>query len=119
MVVIDIPIGFVNSEQAIAVMKTAAQSVANEPAHATAFLEPPDVVGVEQLTVDGAVIRTIAKTTADAQGGVQRELRRALAEALETSGLSERIAASRLLPRAAIPPVPYQPDTGGRSDDAG
>ena len=119
MVVIDIPIGFVNSEQAIAVMKTAAQSVANEPAHATEFLEPPDVVGVEQLTVDGAVIRTIAKTTADAQGGVQRELRRALAEALETSGLSERIAASRLLPRAAIPPVPYQPDTGGRSDDAG
>jgi small conductance mechanosensitive channel len=35
MVVIDIPIGFVNSEQAIAVMKTAAESVANEPAHAT------------------------------------------------------------------------------------
>ena len=114
MVVIDIPIGFVNSEQAIAVLKTAAQSVADEPAHATEFLEPPDVVGVEQLTVDGAVIRTIAKTTADGQAGVQRELRRALTEALEDSGLSERIAASRLLPRSAIPPVRY-----GRELDSG
>ena len=55
--------------------------------------------------MDGAVIRTIAKTTADGQAAVQRELRRALTEALETSGMSERIAASRLLPRRAVPPV--------------
>jgi moderate conductance mechanosensitive channel len=110
MVVIDIPIGFVNSEQAVAVLKTAAQSLADEPEHATEFLEPPDVMGVEQLTVDGAVIRTIAKTTADAQPAVQQELRRRLAEALESSGLSERIAASR----AATPPAGY----GGATDSA-
>jgi len=103
MVVIDVPIGFVSSEQAIAVLRTAASAVAAEPAHAKEFIEPPDVVGVEQLTVDGAVIRTIAKTSADAQAGVQRELRRALTEALESSGLSARIAASRLMPRAAVP----------------
>ncbi|GAA0491867.1 mechanosensitive ion channel protein MscS [Paractinoplanes deccanensis] len=105
MVVIDIPIGFVNSEQAIAVLKEAAQRVADAPEHQTEFLEPPDVVGVEQLTVDGAVIRTIAKTTADGQIAVQRDLRQALTESLETSGLSERIAASRLLPRSAVPPA--------------
>jgi small conductance mechanosensitive channel len=104
MVVVDVPIGFVNSEQAIAVLRTAAGAVAAEPAHETEFIEPPDVVGVEQLTVDGAVIRTIAKTTADGQAAVQRELRRALTEALESTGLSERIAASRLMPRAAVPP---------------
>ena len=104
MVVIDIPIGFVNSEQAMAVLREAAEAVAKEPEHQTEFLEPPDVVGVEQLTVDGAVIRTIAKTTADGQVTVQRELRRALTEALENSGISERIAASRLLPRSAVPP---------------
>lgn len=103
MVVIDIPIGFVSSEQAVAVMRTAAQAVADDPEHATEFLEPPDVVGVETMTVDGATIRTIAKTTADGQVAVQRELRRALTEALETSGISERIAASRLLPRPAVP----------------
>ncbi|BCJ51657.1 mechanosensitive ion channel protein MscS [Actinoplanes sp. NBRC 14428] len=104
MVVIDIPIGFVNSEEATAVLRQAALALAEEPEHATEFLEPPDVVGVEQMTVDGAVIRTIAKTTADGQPVVQRELRRRLAEALESSGISERIAVSRMLPRSAVPP---------------
>ena len=104
MVVIDIPIGFVNTEQATAVLRKAAQAMADEPEHATEFLEPPDVVGVEQLTVDGAVIRTIAKTTADGQPVVQRELRRRLSDALDSSGLSSQIAASRLLPRPAVPP---------------
>ena len=103
MVVIDIPIGFVTSEEAIAVLRTAASAVAAESDHAKEFLEPPDVIGVEQLTVDGAVIRTIAKTTADGKVAVQRELRRALTEAMENTGLSERIAASRLMPRAAVP----------------
>ncbi|WP_394328232.1 mechanosensitive ion channel family protein [Couchioplanes caeruleus] len=104
MVVIDIPIGFVNSEEATAVLREAALALADEPEHATEFLEPPDVVGVEQMTVDGAVIRTIAKTTADGQPMVQRELRRRLTEALESSGIAERIAVSRMLPRSAVPP---------------
>jgi moderate conductance mechanosensitive channel len=116
MVVVDIPIGFVNSEQASAVLRTAAQAVADAPEHATEFLEPPDVIGVDQLTVDGAVIRTIAKTTAEGQPILQRELRRRLSEALEESGLSERIAASRLTPRPAVPPYAPpgpDPDPGG------
>ncbi|GLY96821.1 mechanosensitive ion channel protein MscS [Actinoplanes sp. NBRC 103695] len=114
MVVIDIPIGFVNSEEAMSVMRTAALRVAEDPAHATEFLEPPDVVGVETITVDGATIRTIAKTTADGQIAVQRELRRALSESLETSGISGRIAASRLLPRPAAP-YGSASETGGPS----
>ena len=113
LVVIDIPIGFINSEEAIGVLKSAAETVAASPDHETEFIEPPDVVGVEQLTVDGAVIRTIAKTTADAQAVVQRELRRALTEALDLAGLSERIAASRLVPRSAVPPVFIQPSEPG------
>jgi moderate conductance mechanosensitive channel len=108
MVVIDVPIGFVSSEQAGAVLRRAAERVAADPEHQSEFLEPPNVVGVEQLTVDGAVIRTIAKTTADAQTRVQQALRRAMAEELENTGLSERIAASRMMPRAAVPPE-YDP----------
>jgi moderate conductance mechanosensitive channel len=112
LVVIDIPIGFVNSEEAITVLRTAAEAVAASPDHLTEFLEPPDVIGVEQMTVDGAVIRTIAKTTADGQPVLQRELRRALTESLENTGISERIAASRLLPRAAVPPAyPHQTES--------
>ncbi|WP_433301778.1 mechanosensitive ion channel family protein [Actinoplanes sp. CA-030573] len=113
LVVIDIPIGFINTEEAIGVLKRAASAVAESAEHKTEFLEPPDVVGVEQLTVDGAVIRTIAKTTADGQATVQRELRRALTEAMDEAGLSERIAASRLIPRAAVPPglpLAYEPE---------
>jgi small-conductance mechanosensitive channel len=109
MVVIDIPIGFVNSEEAMVVLRKAAAEAADHPEHQNEFLEPPDVIGVEQLTVDGATIRTIAKTTADGQVPVQRELRRALTESLETSGLSERIAASRLIPRSAVPPPHLYP----------
>ncbi|WP_412753656.1 mechanosensitive ion channel family protein [Krasilnikovia sp. M28-CT-15] len=104
MVVIDLPIGFVSSEQAESVLREAAVALADDPQHATEFLEPPEVVGVEQLTVDGAVIRTIAKTTADGQAVVQRELRRRLVDALEESGLAQQIAASRLAPRSAVPP---------------
>ena len=115
MVVIDIPIGFVNSEEASAVLRQAALALAEEPEHATEFLEPPDVIGVEQMTVDGAVIRTIAKTTADGQPIVQRELRRRLTEALETSGISERIAVSRMMPRSAVPPM----FSHGPSDSSG
>ena len=118
MVVIDIPIGFVNSEEASAVLRRAALALAEEPAHATEFLEPPDVIGVEQMTVDGAVIRTIAKTTADGQPIVQRELRRRLTEALETSGISERIAVSRMMPRSAVPPM-FSSGTGDSSGTPG
>nr|WP_020514546.1 mechanosensitive ion channel family protein [Actinoplanes globisporus] len=120
LVVIDIPIGFINSEEAIGVLKTAAETVAESPEHQNEFIEPPDVVGVEQLTVDGAVIRTIAKTTAEGQPILQRELRRALTEALELAGLSERIAASRLMPRSAVPPAFMQPsEPDQREDGAG
>nr|BFE75966.1 hypothetical protein GCM10020092_092670 [Actinoplanes digitatis] len=76
MVVIDVPIGFVNSEEATAVLRAAALALAEEPSHSTEFLEPPEVIGVDQLTVDGAVIRTIAKTTATSRITIQRELRR-------------------------------------------
>jgi small conductance mechanosensitive channel len=103
MVVIDIPIGFVSSEQAISVLKAAARTVADQPEHVGEFIEPPEVLGVETLTVEGATIRTIAKTTSDGQIAVSRDLRRALTEALDDSGLSERIAASRMLPRPAFP----------------
>jgi small-conductance mechanosensitive channel len=119
MVVIDIPIGFVNSEQAMAVLRVAAREVADHPEHRNEFLEPPDVIGVEQLTVDGAVIRTIAKTTADVQAAVQRQLRQALTEALESSGFSERIAASRLVPRNSVPPEYLSPNGPEQRPEAG
>ncbi|NES28985.1 mechanosensitive ion channel [Micromonospora terminaliae] len=96
LVVVDLPIGFAGTEEATAVLRTAAASVALDPELAPQIVEEPEVLGVEQMTVDGAVIRTVVKTTADGQFAVGRELRRRLAEALENSGITARIAAARL-----------------------
>ncbi|MER7168333.1 mechanosensitive ion channel domain-containing protein, partial [Micromonospora sp. NPDC000207] len=98
MVVVDLPIGFAGTEEAAAVMRTAAASVAVDPDLAPEIVEAPEVLGVEQMTVDGAVIRTTVKTTADGQFKVARELRRRLAEALENSGITAKIAAARFFP---------------------
>jgi small conductance mechanosensitive channel len=103
MVIVDMPIGFAGVEEATAVMRAAAVEVAEDPDLAAHFVEPPDVLGVEQITVDGAVIRTVAKTTADGQFDVGRELRRRLTEALDAAGITARIAATRMYPRPAAP----------------
>jgi small conductance mechanosensitive channel len=104
MAVVDMPIGFAGVDEATAVLRQAAASLAEDPEYAADFIEPPEVLGVEQITVDGAVVRTTAKTPAEAQFRVVRELRRRLAEALEASGLAAKIAASRMYPRPSAPP---------------
>lgn len=114
LVVVDLPIGFAGTEEATAVLRTAAASVALDPELSPQIVEEPEVLGVEQVTVDGAVIRTVVKTTADGQFAVGRELRRRLAEALENSGITARIAAARLYP--GLPPraaAPGETGTGG------
>ncbi|MFY1636822.1 mechanosensitive ion channel family protein [Solwaraspora sp. WMMB335] len=96
MVVVDMPIGFADTEQATTVLRDAALAVAADPELAEHFVEPPDVLGVEQITIDGAVLRTVAKTTAEGQFVVGRQLRRQLAAALHTSGISAQIVAGRM-----------------------
>ncbi|MFR9779440.1 mechanosensitive ion channel family protein [Micromonospora sp. MS34] len=111
LVVVDLPIGFAGTEEATAVLRTAAASVAMDPELAPQIVEEPAVLGVEQITVDGAVIRTVVKTTSDAQFTVARELRRRLAEALENSGITAQIAAARLYPGVPVR-VPASGETG-------
>ncbi|WP_446220774.1 mechanosensitive ion channel family protein [Micromonospora sp. IBHARD004] len=113
LVVVDLPIGFAGTEQASAVLRTAAASMAMDPELAPQIVEEPEVLGVEQMTVDGAVIRTVVKTTADGQFAVGRELRRRLAEALENSGITARIAAGRLYPGMPAPAPGRETGTGG------
>jgi small-conductance mechanosensitive channel len=103
IVMIDMPIGFAGTEEATAVLRDAASAAAADPEIAEHLVEPPEVLGVEQVTVDGAVIRTIAKTTADGQFVAGRELRRRLTEALEEHGITAKIVATRMFPRPATP----------------
>ncbi|WP_442934261.1 mechanosensitive ion channel family protein [Micromonospora sp. CPCC 205539] len=114
LVVVDLPIGFSGTEEATAVLRTAAASVAVDPELSSEIVEAPEVLGVEQMTVDGAVIRTVVKTTADGQFAVARELRRRLAEALENSGITAQIAAGR-----RFPGLPERPLAEGETGQGG
>jgi hypothetical protein len=58
------------------------------------------------VTVDGAIVRTVAKTTAEGQFRVLRELRRRLTEALEEAGITAQIAAARAFPGPVTPRPP-------------
>jgi small-conductance mechanosensitive channel len=101
-VIIDVPIGFAVVEEATSVLSRALDEYAADPEHAGEFLEAPQVLGIEQMTIEGAVLRTVCKTTSDRQWDVQRELRRRLSDALEASGIAAQMQAARLL-RPAIP----------------
>ena len=103
MLMIDMPIGFADAEAAVEVLRTAAAIVFADPELTDNFVEPPEVLGVESVSVEGTVIRTVAKTTSDGQYVVGRELRRRLTEALASSGVTAQLAAARVFPRPATP----------------
>jgi small conductance mechanosensitive channel len=108
MVVLDMPIGFANLEEATTVLEHAAQTMAAEDEWREKLMSPPQILGVEQMTVDGATIRITAKTTTDAQPVVARELRTRLADALAASGISGAISANRVYVR---PPTEEPPSS--------
>jgi moderate conductance mechanosensitive channel len=103
LVVVDVPVGFAGVEDASTVLRAAAAALAEDPEFADDLLDPPEVLGVEQLTADGAVVRTTAKTAPQAQWRVGRELRRRLTEALEEAGIAQQMTAGRVFVR---PPAP-------------
>lgn len=98
LVMVDVPVGFVNIEDAARVLRTAAAGWASSEEGRADALEPPEVAGVEEITTAGAVVRTTVKTSAEAQWRVGRELRRRLTEALAEAGLADEIAAVHLKP---------------------
>jgi small conductance mechanosensitive channel len=107
LVVVDVPVGFAGIEEASAVLRTAADGLANDPQWTDELIDQPEVLGVEHITVDGAVLRTTVKTASEAQFRVARELRRRLTDALEQAGIAAQMSAGRVYirPPAAGEPV--------------
>jgi small-conductance mechanosensitive channel len=97
-VVVDVPIGFAPVAEAVEALRRAAQALADDPELHDELVEPPEVLGVEQITVNGAVVRTVARATPEGQWRVGRELRRRQTEALIAAGLADQILAARILP---------------------
>jgi small-conductance mechanosensitive channel len=115
LVVVDVPVGFVGVDEATGVLRSAATAMAEDPEFEDDLLEAPEVLGVEQITVDGAVVRTTAKTASTAQWRVGRELRRRLTEAIESAGITAKITANRFPVRAPHP----KPENEPQGSDAG
>lgn len=104
VVIVDIPVGFAGVDEVVRVLRGAADGFAADTDYHDDFLEPPQVVGVEEITADGAVVRVTARTTTEAQPRVARELRRRLTDVLETSGIAGSMSPKRNL-RTAQPTV--------------
>jgi small-conductance mechanosensitive channel len=96
LVVIDVPVGFAGVEEATDILQAAAGRLAEDPEWGEDLIEAPEVLGVEQITVDGAVLRTTVKTTPEARWRVGREMRRRLTEALETGGIAAKLGTGRV-----------------------
>lgn len=98
-VVVDMPIGYAPVPQAIAALRRGAQQLAEDPDMGGDLASVPAVLGVDQVTVEGAVVRTTVEATPNAQWRVGRELRRRQAEALTEAGLASEVRAARMYPR--------------------
>jgi small conductance mechanosensitive channel len=125
VVMVDITVDFTQVDQASAVLREAAARMAEDPEWADDLIEPPEMLGVEQITIDGAMLRTQVKTSAEAQFRVGRELRRRLTEALATAGINSQVPVGRLSIQPAVTgteeetaPVPVSTETEAGAGDA-
>jgi small-conductance mechanosensitive channel len=102
MVTIDIPLPFgTRIDEVQQVLTRVATEFAADPAYRESLLEPPQVLGLEQISATGMTLRMIVKTTTAAQAPVARELRRRVADALEEAGIASGLGAGELVPRPA------------------
>ncbi|MCP3026284.1 mechanosensitive ion channel family protein [Halobacillus sp. A5] len=72
-----------NIDQALQVLKKVADEFAEDPR----FKEGPDVLGVQSLGDSDIVLRILGKTENMEQWGVERDLRKAMKEALDEAGI--------------------------------
>ncbi len=87
--VLDVTIWYAaDVDEAVVLMQRVATEVCALPEFAEVVLDPPVVLGVERLTVDGVVLRVVVRTAPGAQWKLMRVLRSALKSAFESSGLS-------------------------------
>jgi small conductance mechanosensitive channel len=86
-VIVDLPVPYGADLTAIgAAMKAAADDLAAEPAWADSVLEPPELLGVEQIGQERVVLRLTVKVRPADQWQLARELRRRIADRLDTDG---------------------------------
>ncbi|MGH3736808.1 MAG: mechanosensitive ion channel family protein [Micromonosporaceae bacterium] len=112
-VVLDVPIGLGTPvDDATEAIRNAATELAEDPAVSGQVVEPPEVWGVEDMTLEGPVVRVVVRTLADDQWEVARQLRRRVVDALDRSGINAQLAGARIYVR----PTPGEDRTAGQQD---
>lgn len=88
MAVIDVSVAYdADLERATEIIASTADAVCADEEWADRVLEPPTVLGVEELGLDGVTIRLTIKTAPGAQWALQRVLRKRLKDALDAQGI--------------------------------
>ncbi len=104
MSVIEVPLPYGTSVQAATeALQRVGEELGTDEEWAADFLEPPTVVGVQQLTRDGLAVRMQAKTVSGSQWKVGRELRRRVAIELERAGIAAHLDPQRMYLRSTGP----------------
>ncbi len=86
-------------EGAQQVIREAVEAMAQASPWAELFLDPPQVVGVESISNGAVTIRILARTLANQQFGIQRDMRERVKRALDEAG----IRSPAVLPRMQAP----------------
>jgi moderate conductance mechanosensitive channel len=98
--IVDIPIAYDQDvERAISVIRDVVGVMDDDDAFTDILLEEPNVVGVESIANGAITIRIVAKTIANEQFGVQREMRERIKMAFDRAGVRS--------------PLPVMPPYGG------
>ncbi|MCU1539001.1 MAG: MscS Mechanosensitive ion channel [Humibacillus sp.] len=102
---VDVPIAYDQDvERAIQVIREVVTVMDDDEAWSDVLLEEPEVVGIESIINGVVTIRIIAKTVANQQYGLQREMRERVKRALDSAGVRS--------PQPVMPPFGGGPSTG-------
>ncbi len=94
---VDVPIAYDQDvERAISVIRDVVSVMDDDEAWSDVLLEEPEVVGIESITNGVVTIRIVAKTVANQQYGLQREMRERVKRALDAAGVRS--------PQPVLPP---------------
>ncbi|WP_172820773.1 mechanosensitive ion channel family protein [Cyanobium sp. NIES-981] len=91
----------------MALMESVAQDLFRDPAWAERILEPPEMLGIDEIAHTGVLIRILIKTQPLQQWPVGREYRRRLKQALDAAGIDVGVPRLDLIgPALPRPPAP-------------
>lgn len=98
-------------ERAIAVIRKVGEEIMSDPAWQPQIIEPPEMLGVDQMDNTGVTLRVWIKTQPLQQWNVAREFRRRLKSALDAAGVAIGVPQQALWFRNPIeededPPAP-------------